>query len=241
MSPAASWAVAAAVLAAAAYWLLITTEGTYLGPRVVALLYDWTARSYDRIKNVQLVYEAERIGIPLAERLGESPGQRVLDVACGTGRVALALRLSGGYLGTIIGLDRSSGMLREAAGQMRRTNVPLLLVRGDAEHLPFPEASMDAVTCLEAIEFFTRPAVALGEFRRVLKPGGTLLVSNRVGSDARLLPWRHTGRGHLEHLLHTLGYVEIDTRPWQVHYDMIWARKPADEGLGETSEGSVTL
>lgn len=240
MSSGAFWVLVVAAVLAVVYWLFITTEGTYLGPRVVALLYDWTARSYDRIKNVQLVYEAERIGIPLAERLGDSPDLCVLDVACGTGRVALALRLSGGYLGTIIGIDRSSGMLREAAGQMRRAGVPLLLVRGDTERLPFPEASMDAVTCLEAIEFFRRPATALAEFRRVLKPGGTLLVSNRVGSDAQFLPWRHTGRGHLEHLLLTLGYVEIDTRPWQVHYDMIWARKPADERLDETLEGSVT-
>lgn len=225
MPPIAYW-LAAAIALGIGYYLLIVTEGTYLGARMVALLYDWTARSYDRVKNLKAVNEARHIGIPLSERLAELGGTRVLDIACGTGRVALTLRLAGDYQGAIVGLDRSQGMLTEATRQLAATGVAMDLIVGDAHRLPLPDCSVDAVTCLEALEFFGHPREALVECRRVLKPGGLLLTSNRVGIDARLLPLRHAGRGNLEALLRSIGYREVDTERWQVHYDLIWAIKP---------------
>ena len=62
-------AVAGLLLLGVLYWLLITTEGTYLGSRVVTLLYDWTAGRYDAIKNLHFVNEARYLGLPVAEAL----------------------------------------------------------------------------------------------------------------------------------------------------------------------------
>jgi len=206
----------------------VITEGTYLGPRVVSWLYDLVAHRYDSIKNVQFADEVQHIGAPLANRLGNAAEARVLDVACGTGRVALALRLGGAFRGTIVGLDRSMSMLREATLATCRAHVPMMPLHADAQHLPIANSSVDAVTCIEALEFFGRPELALAECWRVLKPGGILLVSNRIGRDARLLPHRHTGRGALEAVLREFGWREIDTSVWQVHYDLIWATKPSN-------------
>ncbi len=221
------YAALTASIAALLYWLLISTEGTYLGPRIVSLLYDWTARSYDRIKNVHFVDEAQRIGIPLARRLQQTPHAYVLDLACGTGRVALALRRGADFAGTIIGLDRSPGMLAVCRRETVRANAPLTLVRGDVHHLPFADDCVDAVTCLESIEFFGHPAQVLAECYRVLRPGGVLLTSNRIDLEGRSMPFRYTGRGNQETLLQELGFTMVDTEPWQVHYDLIWAIKPS--------------
>lgn len=224
------YGVIIAVALGLAYWLLVSTEGTYLGPRVVALLYDWAARSYDRIKNVHFVDEARHIGIPLADRLKGRESARVLDLACGTGRVALALRLGGGYEGFIAGLDRSPGMLAICQAETEAVGVPIALQRGDGHHLPFVDGCMDAVTCLEALEFFGRPAQVLAECLRVLRPGGILLTSNRIGWQGRVMPFRYTGRGRQEALLYELGFALVDTERWQVHYDLIWAIKPQTAG-----------
>jgi ubiquinone/menaquinone biosynthesis C-methylase UbiE len=229
----------AVVLLALGYWLLVITEGTYLGPRVVALLYDWTAHSYDRIKKLHFVDEASHIGIPLVDRLETIAAAGlastcVIDLACGTGRIALALRLAGGYEGLILGLDRSPGMLRVAHREASKANVAITLLAGDVHRLPFTDHSAHAVTCLESIEFFGQPERVLAECYRVLRPGGILLTSNRVGVEARWMPFRYAGRGRQEALLRQLGYQQVDTERWQVHYDLIWAIKPVQDGdVGE--------
>ncbi len=227
-------AIAAVVLALAAiaYWLLITTEGTYLGTRVVVLLYDWTASRYDTIKSFGFVDEARFVGIPLAEILEGIPGARALDVATGTGRVPLALRAAGALDATLIGVDHSLRMLRQAQAVLDELKPAqrATLIRGDAHSLMFKEASFDTVSCLEALEFMRDPQQVVREMARVLKPGGTLLVSNRVGRDAWLFPGRHCRRGRLEALLAKEGFTEIDSRRWQVDYDLIWATKPNDQG-----------
>jgi len=216
------WVAGVVGAVALLHWLLVATEGTYLGPRVVTLLYDWTAPRYDRLKGLSFIHEMQRLGIPLAEALEGEPSPRVLDVATGTGRLPLALLRQADFAGHIAGLDRSLPMLaraREATAQDNR----VMLLQGDAATLPFADGSFDAVTCLEALEFMWRPAAVIHEMRRVLKPGGVLLVSNRVGIDAWLFPGRLCGRGRLERFLARNGFSAIDRRRWQVHYDLIWA------------------
>ena len=102
-----AWAIAAIIaIVALLYWLLIATEGTYLGPRIVTLLYDWTAPRYDRIKDLRFVHEMQRLGIPLAKALKGEPAPSVLDVATGTGRLSLALLRQVDFDGCVVGLDR---------------------------------------------------------------------------------------------------------------------------------------
>jgi SAM-dependent methyltransferase len=223
-----------------AYWLVLVTEGTYLGTRVVVLLYDWTARRYNRIKKFGFVDEARFVGAPLSRLLESLPSPRVLDVATGTGRALLALGAVDDSEATIVGVDHSLPMLHQAqrdlgAGGERGPLQRATLVQGDAHRLMFADGSFDAVTCLEALEFMRDPRQVVRELTRVLRPGGALLVSNRVGLDARFFPRRHCGRGRLEALLTQEGLCDIDSQRWQVDYDLIWAVKRAADGEGARS------
>ena len=213
------------------YWLLVATEGTYLGARVVAQLYDATASRYDKIKDLNYADELQYLGLPLAEALSHFRSPRVLDVAVGTGRLPLALLRSGEMEGSIVALDRSSRMLGEARAALSESDGTVVLVRGDAGALSFGDNAFDCVTCLEALEFMPRPAETVREMVRVLGSGGVLLLSNRVGTDAWLFPGRMCGRGRLERHLGELGLESIETQRWQVHYDLIWARKPSASDL----------
>jgi len=65
-----------------------------------------------------------------------------------------------------------------------------------------------------------------------LRPGGVMLVTNRVGLEARLMPGRALPRMEFEGLLWQLGLVEVHTQPWQAYYDLVWARKPGERAPG---------
>jgi len=216
------------VIVLVGYWLLVTTEGVYLGPRVVTLLYDWTAERYDDIKQLNYIDEAGRLGIPLARRLQAVRSPRVLDVATGTGRLPLALMRQFQFHGTVVGIDRSRGMLCEAEDAVAVYDDRISLLQEDAEALSFPDACFDCVTCLEALEFMPNSPAAIQEMLRVLKPGGVMLVSNRVGKDAWFFPGQLCGRGEVEDYLRELGLGGVRRELWQVHYDLIWARKDGE-------------
>lgn len=221
--------VALAVLAF--YWLLVVTEGTYLGVGVVTWLYDIAAWRYDRAKGLRFVDEARCIGIPLTDALAGVGNPRVLDVATGTGRVPLALLRTDSFGGTIYALDRSQEMLAEGHHATGEELAPVRVLRGDARDLPFGDAVFDAVVCLEALEFMPKPEQVIAEMVRVLAPGGVMLLSNRVGPDAWWFPGRMAGRGRLERYLRQTGLDDVRMQRWQVHYDLVWASKLAERTL----------
>jgi SAM-dependent methyltransferase len=101
------------------------------------------------------------------------PGQRVLDVACGTGVLARAVAARVGPSGAVTGLDINQGMLEVAA----RLDPTLGWQHGTAEALPFPDHSFDAVVSQFGLMFVPDPALALREMMRVLVPGGRLAVA----------------------------------------------------------------
>lgn len=223
------------------YWLVIITEGTYLGTSVVILLYDWTAGRYDRIKDLQYVNEMAFVALPIAASLYGVPKPRLLDVATGTGRVPLALLRGMTREIALVGADRSRGMLDEARTATDGDgDDEVTWICADATSLPFEDGSFDAVSCLEAIEFIVDPRRALGEMIRVVRPGGVLWLSNRVGWEARLFLGRLAGRGRLEAMLSELGLLDVETRRWQVHYDLISARRPAECYERPSSHGCAT-
>lgn len=223
-----------ALLGLLLYWLLVITEGTYLGPRIVTVLYDWSARHYERIKRYDLADEQWFLGIPLARALELIPAPLVLDVATGTGRLPRALLCQPGFRGRIIGLDLARGMLREAVKRTAQFKDRLTYIWQDARKLPFEEDTFDAVTCLEALEFTPDPVEVLAELVRVLRPGGVLLVTNRIGRDARLMPGRAFPRSEFEHVMAQFPLEDIKVRSWQVDYDLAWAIK-----TGEPRGGSI--
>jgi SAM-dependent methyltransferase len=222
---------AVAGLAVVAYWQLIIAEGAYLGPRVVAWTYDLVASRYDAIKQFVPRTESWFVAGPLLRELVGIDRPLVLDVATGTGRLPLAL-LRERFRGQIVGLDLSRGMLRQAWHKLKQYSEQVALIGQDASRLPFPEATFDAVTCLESLEFMPRPRDALAEMVRVLAPGGTLFLTNRVGRDARLLPGRAIPRSQLEPLLVSHDLAAIEVRRWQANYDLVLARKAGSPAGG---------
>jgi ubiquinone/menaquinone biosynthesis C-methylase UbiE len=215
----------AALLAGLLYWQLVVAEGTHLGPRVVAALYDLVAHRYERIKRFDPQVEAETLGWPLAAALAACDAPRVLDVACGTGRTARALLREPAFDGSLVNADLAARMLRFGRHQCAAWPARVNWVQAPAHALPFAGASFDAVVCLEALEFFPSAPAALAECLRVLKPSGLLLVTNRIGRDARLMPGKTYSRPAFERLLSQLPLDSVDVKPWQEEYDLAWARK----------------
>lgn len=104
--------------------------------------------------------------------LRRSSPRRVLDVGCGTGLLAARLRRE--FDGAqVVGCDFSGGMLRHAAAR----EPSLAWVQGDALRLPFRAASFEAIVSTESFHWFPDPDAALGEFFRVLVPGGRVLIA----------------------------------------------------------------
>lgn len=214
------------LLGAAAYWQLVIAEGAYLGAPVVALLYDWTAGRYDRIKRYHPEDEEWFLARPLCKALASVERPLILDVATGTGRLAEALLRVPEFDGYIVGLDLSRGMLAQAQRKLAAFAERTLWVWADAMELPFDSDVFDVVACLEALEFMPNPAQAVQEMVRVLRPGGLFLATNRVGPERVFLPGRTYSEDRFRALLEAAGLQAVQFAPWQVHYDQVWARKP---------------
>lgn len=207
------------------WWLLIETEGVYLGKRAVIWLYDRYARRYDRVKQFDEVADQLLLAQPLLDRIGPQLAPLILDVATGTGRLPLLMARNGRFHGHVIGLDHSRRMLAVAESKLRQGRFGQFssLARGDAMDLPFPDGAFAAVACLESLEFFPDPGAALAELARVLRPGGVLLTSNRI--DTRWMPGRTLSRARLTQILYACNFLSIEFEAWQADYDKVWARK----------------
>jgi SAM-dependent methyltransferase len=116
-------------------------------------------------------------------------------------------------------------MLQQAQSKLHLHQDRYALIHHNAQHLPFLDESFDAVVCLEALEFMPAPQRVLGEMARVLRPGGVLLTTNRVNWEARLMPGKAFTEDELRKALQLEGLAQVEFRPWQVYYDLIWARK----------------
>jgi ubiquinone/menaquinone biosynthesis C-methylase UbiE len=111
----------------------------------------------------------------LIELAGLRPGERVLDVACGTGVVTRLAAARVGPTGKVTGLDINPAMLAAARAQAAPPAVEW--VEGSALAIPLPDESVDAVLCQQGLQFFPDRAAALREMRRALGPGGRLVLS----------------------------------------------------------------
>ncbi len=125
--------------------------------------------SYDRYARLLSFGQDPRWREFLVSRLAVGPEQTVLDVATGTGAVALELVRRTGC--SVVGIDQSAEMLNEAR---RRAPGRVSLVQGDAERLPFPDASFDGLTVTYLLRYVDDPGSTLRELARVLRPGATM-------------------------------------------------------------------
>lgn len=139
--------------------------------RFVIDLFDRSAPFYDRICEVMSFGSGLRYRHGALVRGGLKSGMHVLDVATGTGLVArAALAIVGGH-GRVIGLDPSAGMLTRA-----REDITRRLVRGLGDSLPIASGSFDFVSMGYALRHVDHLETAFTEYRRVLKPGGRVLL-----------------------------------------------------------------
>ncbi|TYT63159.1 class I SAM-dependent methyltransferase [Natrialba swarupiae] len=125
-------------------------------------------------------YLVPPIFAPWADRLVEvsdvHEGDRVLDVACGTGIVARRVAPSVGDSGSVVGLDVNEGMLAVAEETATDVQSSIEWRTGDATDLPFDDGTFDVVCCQQALQFFDDPVAALEEMRRVLTSDGCLAL-----------------------------------------------------------------
>lgn len=135
-------------------------------PNAVALrLFGPIAPDYERWATVLSLGQDARWRQALVEGLEFRTGERLLDVACGTGSVA-RLATARGY--DVVALDQSAEML----GQARAAG--LSIVRATADRLPFPDASFDALTFTYLLRYVADPAACMRELVRALRPGGRI-------------------------------------------------------------------
>ena len=109
------------------------------------------------------------------DRLDLHSGVHVLDVACGTGNTAIPLARNGCV---VTGVDIAPNLLVQARERAAAKGLNLQFDEGDAEALPYPDASFDAVVTIFGAMFAPRPEVVAAELARVLKPGGLLAMAN---------------------------------------------------------------
>src|SRR5207248_3148605 len=124
-------------------------------------------------------YNVPRFFLPwaheLVDRLDPRPGERILDVACGTGAATRLLAERVGPTGQVVGLDVNAGML--AAARAAVTNPVVEWHEANAQALPFADGAFDAILCQLGLQFFPDRPLALREMRRVLAPGGRLALA----------------------------------------------------------------
>lgn len=140
------------------------------GKEPVVAEYSGLASSYDRKWSF---YIESTVRETLA-RLTPAPDAQMLDVGCGTG--AMLRALADRYpRATLSGIDPVPAMLAVAR---QRLPAHVELYAGWAESLPFTDACFDVIVSNSAFHYFRQPSVALGEMRRVLRPGGTLVITD---------------------------------------------------------------
>lgn len=149
-------------------------EGVGMTPELEALKTrlraTWIAGDFGQIAKASAPEAEEFI-----KRLDLQPGMKVLDVACGTGNLALpAARLGA----AVTGLDIAPNLLKQASENAQRQGLQIQFDEGDAEALPYEDSSFDAVVTMFGAMFAPRPEVVAAELKRVCRPGGFIAMGN---------------------------------------------------------------
>ncbi len=188
----------------------------------------WMAGDFGKIARTS-AREAEAF----VSRLDLAAGAQVLDVACGTGNVSLPLARRGAR---VTGVDIAPNLLEQARARADAEGLEIRFEEGDAEQLPFPDGTFDAVVTMFGAMFAPQPEQVVAECARVLKPGGLLAMANwtpgglagrmfqvtarHAGAPMGIAPpanWGHpmVVRGRLAPLFEK---VELDLIPMQVDF-----------------------
>jgi len=164
----------------------VTTADLNKKPEDVSGMFDQVAPGYDRTNALLSGGNSVLWRLATVKALDLKPGERVLDVAAGTGTSAKALARTGAE---VVALDFSPGMVEQG----RKKHPGIEFIEGDAQALPFPSGSFDAVTISFGLRNVHNPQLALGEMYRVLKPGGRIVICEFSHPPAPLLQAGYQG------------------------------------------------
>jgi 2-polyprenyl-3-methyl-5-hydroxy-6-metoxy-1,4-benzoquinol methylase len=135
----------------------------------------WSAGDFGRIAKSYETGAAEFIA-----RLALKPGQRVLDVACSTGNLAIPAAKAGAE---VIGIDIAPNLVEQARQRAASERLAIKFEEGDAEQLPYEDGSFDAVISMFGAMFAPRPDVVAAELTRVTRSGGLIAMANWTPSS----------------------------------------------------------
>ena len=138
-------------------------------PSSVSAMFDEVASAYDKTNDLLSLYQSRLWRRSLKAAVAPKSGERILDIAAGTGTSSMALRVPGAE---VVAADFSQGMIAEG----RKRYPDLEFVFADAMKLPFKKPEFHAVTMSFGLRNVQDHRVALGEFHRVLLPGGRLVI-----------------------------------------------------------------
>ena len=130
----------------------------------------WTAGDFALIAR-----SYEPGAVEFVQRLNLAPGARVLDVACGTGNLALPAARAGAV---VTGVDIAGNLIQQARSRAEAEGLSARFDEGDAEQLPYPNTSFDVVVSMFGVMFAPRPDLVASELLRVCRPGGRIALAN---------------------------------------------------------------
>lgn len=188
--------------------------------------WDLAAPDYEPLWRAQLASAQDQ----LIASAALVPGERVLDVACGTGLVSFAAARAVGPEGHVVGIDLSGRMIDSADQRARQRGITNAgFKRMDAEQLEFPDASFDVVLCSLGLMYLPDPEWAIGEMQRVLRPGGRLVLA--VWGERSRCGWS---------VVFPIVDAEVSTEVCPMFFrlgeDDALARTCSDAGLGITGQ-----
>ena len=130
----------------------------------------WMAGDFGQVAKI-----IERAAEEFVSRLGIKPGERVLDVACGSGNVSIPAARAGAI---VTGADIATNLLEQALDRAAAEGLTIQFDEGDAENLPYNDASFDTVVTMYGAMFAPRPELVSAELVRVCRPGGRIAMAN---------------------------------------------------------------
>ena len=164
---------------------LTTTTTAEMSALKIRLKATWESGDY----GVFATY-LEKGALEFFDRVNIPPGTRLLDVGCGAGQLTLPAARKGIQ---VTGLDLAANLVQQARTKAAAEGLPIQVDEGDAEDLPYPDASFDVVMSLIGAMFAPRPELVASEMCRVCRPGGTIIMGN----------W--TPEGHLGQMFKVIG------------------------------------
>lgn len=223
-------------------WMMLT-EWSYLGTGFVRRSYDWLSPWYEG-KWGSAEYQSEELNqriflSPLLEQTGSNENAKVLDLACGTGRISLSLLRSPQFQGNIHAVDFSPKMIEIFSRHLAEKDSIAeedSIAHSISQRVSFEEADLgkwtaddshryDAVLLLEAAELIPDLPRLMKQVAASLKPGGLLLTTQVGKKFAWLFRGRFQSPGATQDLLQDSGFELLRIEPWRKRYDVVLAKR----------------